>query len=429
IPKKAKRDASAAATPAASARHSPSQTAGSSPAPPRWRNSPAPPQSRVRSASPMAPDSDARPHQRPPRHAGVAGWNRRGGFAASQPPYPGQRHRSAQHVPRSRSRSPQGPRRSAGPYGPSGQHGLHARQQQQQRMPGGDRPYAMAAGSEGGRRPYADSRPDAARYSDPRTADAPVLAPGWRTAFTKDQVPYYYHESTKETQWEPPLAEPASRRGADGGAAGHFAQRRPDARDPRVYSATPADGPRARVDDIVDRAKRMGVQTPEQRQPQQPPPAGTVQLVTPETDGEPPAAGPANGLAASTQAARSAAPSSSSNSSSSSANSSAGARRSSPDSGALPPAAKRERLEKKAASELASFVVRAMNRYKAQMSHDEFKHEARKLSKILLEKERRGGAFDPQKLVELSAHKRAKIKQFVADYMGKLLARQSESNQ
>ncbi|KAJ2132895.1 histone methyltransferase set2 [Coemansia sp. RSA 678] len=106
--------------------------------------------------------------------------------------------------------------------------------------------------------------------------------------------------------------------------------------------------------------------------------------------------------------------------------STSGTRRSSPDSGphAQPPS-KREKLEKKASAELANFVVRVMNKHKAQMSHDDFKHEARKVTKILMEKERKGGAFDPQKLIELSQHKKAKIAQFIDDYMTKLLARQS----
>ncbi|KAJ2349801.1 histone methyltransferase set2, partial [Coemansia erecta] len=149
---------------------------------------------------------------------------------------------------------------------------------------------------------------------------------------------------------------------------------------------------------------------------------GSTQLVTPETDGEPATNGSAiPHVSSAPMLATGAKPPTS-------GSSGGGTRRSSPDSGPQHQQqqnpAKREKLEKKASAELANFVVRAMNKYKAQMSHDDFKHEARKVTKILMEKERKAGAFDPHKLIDLSQHKKAKITQFIADYMTRLLARQ-----
>ncbi|KAJ2427271.1 histone methyltransferase set2, partial [Coemansia sp. RSA 2531] len=83
------------------------------------------------------------------------------------------------------------------------------------------------------------------------------------------------------------------------------------------------------------------------------------------------------------------------------------------------------KLEKKATSELAAFVVKAMTKYKGQLGHDDFKHEAKKITKVLMEKERKSSSFDPAKLIDLGQHKKAKIKQFVIDYMSKLVSRRS----
>ncbi|KAJ2479802.1 hypothetical protein IWW56_002863 [Coemansia sp. RSA 2131] len=505
IPKKSKKESTpaaatpVAATPAASRRQSPSRTnaptpqpsgvdgrdlgSGGSPGQTRWRDSPAPP-SRMRSASPMVDtDGSYNQSQRPSN----MGWGRRGGFRGQSPGgsmrinrSPSRPNTGYQRYPphASRSRSPQNyrrpvPSRFARPttdeYQPSrqavqpafghsepmrdsshaqfpAQRGRYGRWNDQQRGFRSERPHEMDAN--GDKRGYPYRRPDPARYESSASADeTPRLAPGWHTAYTNDGIPYYYHGATKETRWEPPVAEQVpkdtryARLGVDspGTTSGHFSRRRLDV---RVYSAAPsaslagtggwnsssgsrmdrsytapADNPNThgpKVDDIVDRAMRLGVHTPAQKANGKP---GSTQLVTPETDGEPPTGSAIPHTSMPAQPALAKPPSTS------------GTRRSSPDSGphAQPPS-KREKLEKKASTELANFVVRAMNKHKAQMSHDDFKHEARKVTKILMEKERKGGAFDPLKLIELSQHKKAKIAQFIDDYMTRLLARQSAIN-
>ncbi|KAJ2807693.1 hypothetical protein H4R20_001174 [Coemansia guatemalensis] len=304
----------------------------------------------------------------------------------------------------------------------------------------------------------------ATHYDSPKatsTDSAPRLAPGWLTAYTKDGLTYYYHETTKQTQWQPPLAEPSHAPSETASAAGAPNRRsnfgngsldtgysndsrwRHSARDSRMHPAsqtTPTERwasdrtdqrvldtptaedasigrmPRTKVDDIVERTRHLDVQpmTATQKGGKH----GASQLVTPETDGEPATNGSAASHAAS---AASVLPDRKV------AGASGNARRPSHDgSEALrqQPPAKREKLEKKATSELASFVVREMSKFKSQVGHDEFKHEARKITKILMEKERKADAFDPLKLIDLSHHKKTKIKQFVTDYMTKLVARQ-----
>ncbi|KAJ2653340.1 hypothetical protein IWW40_000393 [Coemansia sp. RSA 1250] len=461
IPKKAKRDSTATAP---SSRQSPSQVQtpvedtvpsnSQSPAP--LQNGTETPQMRSVSPRPMGNEPVAY------RPRGAAGWGRGRGFRGSppaghmrmsrspaRPPHPSYRQR---YPPRhaSRSRSPHGFRRpphsrfgrpssdypASNRYPPgNGGYEPHSHGKPMPFSPPSSR--GRFGGRWGGRgtyrgipeRPYATGNferdhAEHHRSEMPRNPpeERPRLPPGWRTAFTNDNIPYYYHETTKETRWEPPEFLPS---GNADGADGHYAlQRRngnyrgdrwnnPGDRSDRCYDAD-ASKPHAqtKVDDIIDRALRMGVQTPPNQPQQAVSRPGTTQLVTPETDGEPPGATNASKPAASQPAS----------------NGSIGSRRPSPDSGTASeqPHAKRERLEKKAANELANFVVKTMTKYKSQMSHDDFKHEARKVTKILLEKERKA-AFDPNKLIDLSQHKRAKIKQFVSDYMTKLLARQDRS--
>ncbi|KAJ2815833.1 hypothetical protein IWW50_006699, partial [Coemansia erecta] len=267
----------------------------------RWRNSPAPQPSRIRSESPMEQDSDIfqRQNQQHQNHSqqprlGNTGWGRRGGFrgqspggsmqanrSPGRPPYPGYRQRYAHNM--SRSRSPRGfhrpmsirfPRNSADEYrapsqqpsgfGPSeptdrgsspmpfstlparGRYARWGEHGSQQRMSGeGEKPYAMEANPDRRRQPY--TRADNARYENSRPADdTPRLAPGWRTAYTGDGIPYYYHEATKETRWEPPVADQPPKGGnryadlgvnSPGARDGHFSRRKADGRDARVYSA------------------------------------------------------------------------------------------------------------------------------------------------------------------------------------------------
>ncbi|KAJ2465985.1 hypothetical protein GGI02_004524, partial [Coemansia sp. RSA 2322] len=317
--------------------------------------------------------------------------------------------------------------------------------------------------------------------------DPPPLASGWRTAYSNDGLAYYYHETTKETRWEPPLAEAEPTRAtspmvagstkrdsslsfghARGGsaqpsrvaslpssnmpAAAEAGDKRSSvaaaSRQGRHYpsaSASPASAataaaasddvkvngaPVAKVDEIIERAWRLGMRHTHGAGSNSgiasALSASATQLVTPETDGEP-------SLSASAVASQPLA--NTNNGSSLGKRSSAGvlhagsgaASASSTDVPATTSAAKREKLEKKATSELAAFVVRAMGKYKSQLNHDDFKHEAKKITKILMEKERKSSAFDPLKLVDLGQHKKSKIKQFVLDYMSRLVSKRSNA--
>ncbi|KAJ1955220.1 histone methyltransferase set2 [Linderina pennispora] len=326
-----------------------------------------------------------------------------------------------------------------------------------------------------------------------QSAGGKALAPGWRTAYTADGTPYYYHETTKKTQWEAPLAEPDraiaatdetdralplaataavapepmaaqpmdqlralsaagdatvpmagisdSRMPVESGrwppAAAAPASRSftsvavtsavcvpmaaSGAATPAVVQEEKVDGfSKSRVDEIIERTMRLGNPSSSTASlPQLPGStasngAGSMQqLVTPDTDGEPSgsAAHQSKSLAGSSSLRKHSTPSSLSGS---------------PSTGPGGPA-RREKLEKKATAELAAYVVRQMNKYKSQMGHDEFKHEARKITKILMEKERKLPGFDPMKLIGLSAHKKAKVKQFVSEYMVRLVGRRVSS--
>ncbi|KAJ2380966.1 hypothetical protein GGI23_007684, partial [Coemansia sp. RSA 2559] len=242
---------------------------------------------------------------------------------------------------------------------------------------------------------------------------------------------YYYHEVTKKTQWEPPLADPvphaplaADVQTSSGGTsydqhrslgiAGHQRQQQqgstgiPDGHAlPSMQSPSSMEGDktngssRTKVDEIIERALRMGMISSSGVSSSSTAP--NTQLVTPETDGEPAALGGgvrSTAMMSTLVSGGSVKTGNSRKASASSVSSSAEA---------VPPA-KREKLEKKATSELATFVVRAMSKYKDQLGHEEFKHEARKVTKVLMEKERKAAGFDPQRLIELSQHKKTKIK-------------------
>ncbi|KAJ1812074.1 histone methyltransferase set2 [Coemansia sp. RSA 2598] len=382
--------------------------------------------------------------------------------------------------------------------------------------------HSEASGAVGG-----GGRPD---YADRDARSGPKLAPGWKTAYANDGAPYYYHETTKQTQWEPPLAEPvgaemsessfASRgykrrnlglensngnckiagdqhhgrfgeasRASSGANHGNYHVSRgsrvpsassapaPDekwsyARRPgkehsangspaaassgtvtRGYSGAFAnDGERerassssgvakARVDDIIERAQRMGMLhsragTPSKGAADSAQRTGAVpksnQLVTPETDGEQvrkPSIPFQSHLAAAAASAATAAAATLSIGTSKPPNSGSESPRDAPlSSSSSSSLLKREKLEKKATAELAAFVVRAMSKYKTKLDHDQFKHEARKITKILMEKERKTPPFDPLKLIEMNQHKKTKIKQFIADYVARLTSRRCDAD-
>ncbi|KAJ2799721.1 hypothetical protein H4R21_003450, partial [Coemansia helicoidea] len=472
IPKKARKE-SASATPASGAQSpsaaaqrdataAPAAAASASEAPGAagWHRSPAPlppqqqqlrehqqkqQQRRMRSESPHGGSGPDRRDRRDRGQSPAASVARPG-----RPPLLPS-HATRSHGSTPRSRSP--PEHRRGPHGRFGRaatasdHGRAParfgdrphddyRQRPRERPPrwGGsdafrsgepDRMYSSDAGRE--RRRYdggSGSHASSPRHETAAPTDgAPRLAPGWKMAHTKDQVPYYYHETTKETRWDAPLAEGAThsrhnarphagtadrRAGPSGGWPGQTAASAAQPGAPAAADDGWANGSavgKSRQDELVERALRLNVQSPPGDGK-----ADARQLVTPETDGEPPANG-----AAVAAASGAAAP----------AGSGGATRRSSPDSGTAQPAAKREKLEKRAMSEIASLVVRAMSKHKDAVGHDEFKHEARKITKILMEKERKSESFDPQRLIDLNQHKKTKIKQFVADYLAKLATRQA----
>ncbi|KAJ2594898.1 hypothetical protein H4R99_005568 [Coemansia sp. RSA 1722] len=359
-------------------------------------------------------------------------------------------------------------------------------------------------------------------YADKEARSDQKLAPGWKTAYTNDGVPYYYHETTKQTQWDPPLAEPAGRgassadqvevsdsfgsRGlkrrnlglgnghTNGSSDRQYHDRFSEmhrassstnqggyhlSRGSRVPSTSSAPGTderwsyarrsvkeysangspagattgtatederagnviaKARVDDIVERAQRMGMlhsQTGNASKglvdsvQKAASTSSSNQLVTPETDGEQvrKSSIPSQShLATAATAAAAAAAASASVSALALGSSKVHNNDSESPKDVSSSLAKREKLEKKATAELAAFVVRAMSKYKSRMDHDQFKHEARKITKILMEKERKTPPFDPLKLIELSQHKKTKIKQFISDYVSRLTNRRPDTD-
>ncbi|KAJ2335633.1 hypothetical protein GGI00_001258, partial [Coemansia sp. RSA 2681] len=360
----------------------------------------------------------------------------------------------------------------------------------------GDEPYSadvnrerIASTADGGHG-RASERSDSMRDSTaPPSGSAhveqqqPRLASGWRTAYSNDGMAYYYHESTKETRWDPPLADAAdpsaglpmavdSKRsglgldevqegsgaasagptsahgsrvasvsisstpaaiastGADRWTSVAAGSRNGRGHPPASLYASPVSAAvaaaaaddvkvngvsKAKVDEIIERAWRLGMRQSQGGE------AGTassaMQLVTPDTEDEPAATLARSSSLADTKRLANGL------SRRSSANSLSGIASSSVANGT--PAAKREKLEKKATSELAAFVVKALAKYKGQLGHDDFKHEAKKITRVLMEKERKSSSFDPAKLIDLGQHKKAKIKQFVADYMSRLVSKRS----
>ncbi|PVU92727.1 hypothetical protein BB561_003651 [Smittium simulii] len=91
---------------------------------------------------------------------------------------------------------------------------------------------------------------------------------------------------------------------------------------------------------------------------------------------------------------------------------------------------KKHSQEKKATSTIATHVVKALTRKLLDLDKDQFKHEAKKITKILFEKEKKfcevnNKEFNPKHLIELSAHKIKKINDFITVYLDKLVASKS----
>ncbi|KAJ1958657.1 hypothetical protein IWQ62_004864 [Dispira parvispora] len=75
---------------------------------------------------------------------------------------------------------------------------------------------------------------------------------------------------------------------------------------------------------------------------------------------------------------------------------------------------------------VARVVTKYLSKYKADFDKEQFKKEARKITRIVLEKERRSSSFTSDKLLDMSMSKRAKIKIFVDEYAQKLLTKQTK---
>ncbi|KAJ1657296.1 hypothetical protein IWQ61_003287 [Dispira simplex] len=76
---------------------------------------------------------------------------------------------------------------------------------------------------------------------------------------------------------------------------------------------------------------------------------------------------------------------------------------------------------------VARVVTKYLSKYKANFDKEQFKKEARKITRIVLEKERRSSSFTFDKLVDMPASKRAKIKIFVDEYAQKVLTKQTKA--
>lgn len=259
-----------------------------------------------------------------------------------------------------------------------------------------------------------------------------AMAPGWHTANTADGQVYYYHEKTKETRWDAPLLNSNDGNGDLGMANSNLAlaESAASSRIPSSSSTTDIANRRnqnqgslndgypiaaAMASTTLDEKSSAAATKPNLQRSEMASIGGSKilgiaqqQLVTPETDG-------GDAVHHHQHPAGSSKPSTVASLATDGADTGVGSLSGNNNS------SKSAKLEKKATSEVAAFVVRAMSKFKDQLGHEEFKREAKKITKILMEKERKSSSFDPARLCELGQHKKTKIKQFVADYVSKLL--------
>ncbi|KAJ2379938.1 hypothetical protein GGI05_006474, partial [Coemansia sp. RSA 2603] len=239
-------------------KHQPGDGPGDSPGRMRWRGS-VNPHSRLRSQSPLLGDSNGYSHSQSQSQAhsqhsqygahyshhqqhsnvrgGNGGWSRRGaGYRGYSPGYDQSRgsrspSRAAQYGgyksrygrQSSRSRSPTQPhrngtypssryQRSSVGYGqnyqPRSRYSNWGNDQPSYAGNGNSRNTSMGVSNSGAGGTDGPSRSDYVNGNASSSINAaPKLAEGWKTAYTNEGQPYYYHETTKQTQWEPPLAE------------------------------------------------------------------------------------------------------------------------------------------------------------------------------------------------------------------------------
>ncbi|KAK9722595.1 hypothetical protein K7432_002585 [Basidiobolus ranarum] len=80
-----------------------------------------------------------------------------------------------------------------------------------------------------------------------------------------------------------------------------------------------------------------------------------------------------------------------------------------------------EELIRDLRSGISEIVVKCLSKYKEKLDHEVFKKQARRITHILLEKEKRTTSFEKGVLRDMNDSVRSKIKKFVKEYVGKLL--------
>ncbi|KAJ1970511.1 hypothetical protein H4R35_005820 [Dimargaris xerosporica] len=212
-------------------------------------------------------------------------------------------------------------------------------------------------------------------------ANKEPLPPNWRATTAPNGQTYYYHTETGETQWEKPTSEMT----VDGVS-------------------------RAQLDEVIRKASLRHQQ----------------QATANGGSGSSSAAG-ANNPAAASQRSNGRGTITPTGGKTSRLSTSTTTPTSSSRSETSPTMAQGKQQHQHTTQELqakdamANVVIRCFSRYKSQLDRDTFKREARKITRILLEKEYRAPGFSFAKLLDMPSTKRVKVKQFVDEYAQKLL--------
>jgi len=70
---------------------------------------------------------------------------------------------------------------------------------------------------------------------------------------------------------------------------------------------------------------------------------------------------------------------------------------------------------------VGELVVKYMSRFKAELSHDQFKKYAKELTSVIVEKEKKSSSYQTLKLDKLGDDKKKKMKPFIKEYIDKVL--------
>lgn len=95
------------------------------------------------------------------------------------------------------------------------------------------------------------------------------------------------------------------------------------------------------------------------------------------------------------------------------------------ESSSRPKATKEQRLLKL----IGPIVVKCMSKYQSQLEHNTFKKQAKKLTHLIAEKEKKSSSYEKSKYDSLSDEKSEKIKKFVKEYVNKLIKRKGKSKE